>query len=94
MFFRKVYQKYPYMKGYLTLDDDYFIKPWEFEDYDFKILLINEIYFISLLALIIFKNIYIYLDNQFNNNNHYNNISKSFGYNLISLFMSWIIIIS
>jgi len=37
MSFRKVYEKYPYMKGYLIIDDDYFIKPWEFENYNFNI---------------------------------------------------------
>lgn len=54
MSFRKAYEKYPYMKGYLIIDDDYFIKPWEFENYNFNIPQTN------------------------------NNISESFGYNIIS----------
>ena len=37
MSFRKVYEEYPYIKGYLIIDDDYFIKPWEFENYHFNI---------------------------------------------------------
>ena len=42
MSFRKVYEKYPYMKGYLIIDDDYFKKPWEFENYNFNIPQTNE----------------------------------------------------
>ena len=79
MSFRKVYEKYPYMKGYLIIDDDYFIKPWEFENYNFNIPQTNEIHRV-------YKNNYIFLNNQINNNIYYsnNNISESFGYNIIS----------
>ena len=82
MRFRKVYEKYPYMKGYLIIDDDYFIKPLEFENYNFNIPKTNEIHRV-------YKNNYIFLNNQINNNIYYsnNNISESFGYNIISQFM-------
>ena len=84
MCFRKVYEKYPNMKGYLIIDDDYFIKPWEFEDYNFNIPWINEIFIRRILSVHIFKNSYIFLDNQnFNNIYYNNNMSKSFGFNSI-----------
>ena len=84
MCFRKVYEKYPNMKGYLIMDDDYFLKPWEFEDYNFNIPWINEIFIRRIFGFYPFKSSYIYLDSQINNNIYYNNnISKSFGYNTI-----------
>ena len=86
MSFRKVYEKYPYMKGYLIIDDDYFIKPWEFENYNFNIPQTNEIHIRIILGFRVYKNNYIFLNNQINNNIYYsnNNISESFGYNIIS----------
>ena len=86
MSFRKVYEKYPYMKGYLIIDDDYFIKPWEFENYNFNIPQTNKIHLRIMLGFRVYKNNYIFLNNQINNNIYYsnNNISESFGYNIIS----------
>ena len=41
--FRSVYNKYPNMKGYLFLNDDNFIKPWDLENLDFNIPWMNII---------------------------------------------------
>lgn len=86
MSFRKVYEKYPYMKGHSIIDDDYFIKPWEFENYNFNIPQTNEIHIRTILGFRVYKNNYIFLNNQINNNIYYsnNNISESIGYNIIS----------
>ena len=43
MCFRSVYNKYPNMKGYLFLNDDNFIKPWDLENLDFTIPWMNYI---------------------------------------------------
>ena len=43
MCFRSVYNKYPNMKGYLFLNDDNFIKPWDLENLDFNIPWMNII---------------------------------------------------
>ena len=73
MCFRKIYEKYPLMKGYLIIDNE-FEKPWEFEEYDFNIPMINEIYLWRILPPVrLFKNGYIYLYNQINNNIFYSN---------------------
>ena len=40
--FKKIYQKYPNMKGYLLLNDDIFLKIWELENYDFNIPWFNK----------------------------------------------------
>lgn len=41
--FREVYNRYPNMKGYLFIDDDNFIKPWQLENLNFNIPWINKI---------------------------------------------------
>lgn len=43
MCFRNVLNKYPNMKGYLFIDDDNFVKPWELENLDLKIPWMNRI---------------------------------------------------
>ena len=63
----KSLRKISIYKRILIINYDYFIKPWEFENYDFNIPLIKKIYS------------YKYLDNKINNNIYYNNnMSKSF----------------
>ena len=42
MCFRKVFNKYPNMKGYLILNDDNFMKTWHLDNYDFNIPWLNE----------------------------------------------------
>ena len=41
--FRNVYNIYPNMKGYLFLNDDVFMKPWDLEMFDFNIPWMNQI---------------------------------------------------
>ena len=35
--FSNIYNKYPFYQGYLFINDDLFLKPWELENLDFKI---------------------------------------------------------
>ena len=41
MCFRKVYNKYPDMKGYLIINDDNFLKIWDLENFDYNIPWLN-----------------------------------------------------
>ena len=39
--YRKIYNKYPKLKGYLIINDDNFLKPWEIENLNFDLPWIN-----------------------------------------------------
>ena len=41
--FKKVYNKFKNMKGYLIINDDNFLKSWELEDFDYNIPWINKV---------------------------------------------------
>ena len=82
--FKKIFYKYPKMKGYLIINDDNFLKYWNLENYDFNIPWFNMFTISRCLKWHIFKNSYKNLDNIFHTNLEWrNNIIKFIGcYNI------------
>ena len=63
MCFRKVYERFPNFKGYLFLNDDNFLKPWEIENMDFNVPITNFFTFFSLNRLSGHKKLQKMIDN-------------------------------
>ena len=79
MCFRKVYKKYPNFKGYLIIDDDNLMKPWDFQNFDSNIPWTN-IFNLRRILVGCFKNSYIYFDNLIKNNREWHdNLVKYVG---------------
>ena len=89
MCFRKIYNKYPNMKGYLIIDDDNFLKTWNLDNIDYNIPFLNIFQFhrwkqflynssqISKLFIKTYKN----LNNTFYKNLEWkNNITQLLGF--------------
>ena len=64
--FRKLYDKYPNFKGYIIINDDNFLKPWEIENLNFDLPWIN--YFDYKRQSATFFSGYKLLENMINNN--------------------------
>lgn len=79
MCFRKVYKKFPNFKGYLIIDDDNLMKPWDIENFDSNIPWTN-IFNLRRILIECFKNSYIYFDNLIKNNREWHdNLVKYVG---------------
>ena len=79
MCFRKVYEIYPNFKGYLIIDDDNLMKPWDIENFDSNIPWTN-IFNLRRILIECFKSSYIYFDNLIKNNREWHdNLVKYVG---------------
>lgn len=77
--FRRVFNEYPNFKGYLIIDDDNLMKPWEIDDFDFNIPWTNNLNLRRILVRL-FKNAYIYFDNLIKDNKEWHdNLVKYLG---------------
>lgn len=63
MCFRKVYERFPNFKGYLFLNDDNFLKPWEIENMDFNVPITNFVNFFCVNKLSGHKKLQKMIDN-------------------------------
>ena len=91
--FRKIYKKYPNFKGYLIIDDDNLMKPWDIENFDSNIPWTN-IFNLRRILIECFKNSYIYFDNLIKNNREWHdNLVKYVGsYSIPQLWVEVVII--
>ena len=79
MCFRKVYKKYPNFKGYLIIDDDNLMKPWDIENFDPNIPWTN-IFNLRRILKEPFQKSYIYFDNLIKDNREWHdNLVKYVG---------------
>ena len=79
MCFRRAFNEYPKFKGYLIIDDDNLMKPWEIDDFDFNIPWTNNLN-LRRIFIHLFKNDYIYFDNLIKDNKEWHdNLVKYLG---------------